>query len=71
MGKKVEKALGKDKGAASASSQDHEDDPNKPPGMIPTKLNTRYDPQQTTRYSGCSRFDSALAVLLVVGCCYL
>ena len=33
MGKKVEKALGKDKGQASASSHEHDDDPNKPPGM--------------------------------------
>ena len=33
MGKRIEKAFGRDKGQASAGSQENEDDPNKPPGM--------------------------------------
>ena len=34
MGKRIEKAFGKDKGQASQSSQEVEEDPNKTPGKI-------------------------------------
>ena len=34
MGKRIEKAFGRDKGQASAGSQENEDDPNKPPGRL-------------------------------------
>ena len=33
MGKRIEKAFGKDKGQASQSSQEVEEDPNKTPGI--------------------------------------
>ena len=41
MGKRIEKAFGKDKGQASSSSQDNaEEDPNKTPGRL-RKPNTK------------------------------
>ena len=34
MGKRIEKAFGKDKGQTSQSSQEVEEDPNKTPGTV-------------------------------------
>ena len=39
MGKRIEKAFGKDKGQASQSSQEVEEDPNKTPGKMVLPLN--------------------------------
>ena len=73
MGKKVEKALGKDKGQASASSHEHDDDPNKPPGSMHSTLKSSYTIcfasknyalaiifRRLKRCFGTSRFSNAL-----------
>ena len=39
MGKRIEKAFGKDKGQTSQSSQEVEEDPNKTPGTLALLLN--------------------------------
>lgn len=41
MGKRITNAFARDKGQASAGSQEQEDDPNKPPGTVTNKINIK------------------------------
>ena len=51
MGKRITNAFTRDKGQPSAGSQEQEDDPNKPPGLL-----------EQLSYSGCFKQDGIILV---------